>query len=61
MHCTVMTASKAGVPGDTHIVKDQYRDLARLNSPTNTYYQARTVMTCALCGDETLGQGSFGT
>ena len=33
-----------------------------LNSPANTYYQARPVMTMStLFGDATLGQGSFGT
>ena len=33
-----------------------------LNSPANTYYQARPVITCApFMGDVTLAQGSFGT
>ena len=34
---------------------------APLNGPANACYQARAVMTCALCGDATLGQGTFGT
>ena len=32
-----------------------------LNSPANTYYQTRPVMTMTSSGDDTLGQGSFGT
>ena len=35
--------------------------VAHLNSPANTYYQARSVITCALHGDATLWQGTFGT
>ena len=31
-----------------------------LNSPANTYYQARPVITIALMPDSTLGQGTFG-
>ena len=34
---------------------------AHLNSPANTYYQARPVITMTFSGDDTLGQGTFGT
>ena len=34
---------------------------AHLNSPVNTYYQARPVITMHPLGDATLGQGTFGT
>ena len=34
---------------------------AHLNSPANTYYQTRPVITMTSSGDDTLGQGSFGT
>ena len=34
---------------------------AHLNSPANAHYQAHPVMTMTSSGDDTLGEGSFGT
>ena len=48
--CPQLMATVIGGPWPEH-----------LNSPANTYYQTRPVMTMTSSGDDTLGQGFFGT